>query len=113
MNTEVKFFHGGRNEIPCKRPLRGVPEKLNFPELFCKVLLRPITGKRDVPFLIFLGNLPLAKSMASCNNFRNKTIIHFYGGVCVISSSVVFLDCLFTVTQSHDFYEGDTPTLII
>ena len=24
MDTEVKFFHGGRNEIPCKRPLRQV-----------------------------------------------------------------------------------------
>ena len=22
MDTEVKFFHGRRNEIPCKRPLR-------------------------------------------------------------------------------------------
>ena len=28
MDTEVKFFHGGRNETPCKRPLSGVSDTL-------------------------------------------------------------------------------------
>ena len=30
MDTEVKFFHGGRNETPCKRPLIGIEDNCDF-----------------------------------------------------------------------------------